>query len=106
MGYQSGQSIIKCPFCGEYAVSAFHRPSFLQAARTSVSAGVKYTYKRKDEVYEIAGDCPKCGAKEKDIYNRVNFKDEKKEVTADEHQKRIERLKAAGFGTKLVNTRR
>ena len=103
--YQSGSSIIKCPFCGEHVISAFHKPSFAQASRTSISAGVKYTYHRKDEVYEIAGDCPKCGAKEKDIYKKVNGLDEDRKVTKEDHQKLLERLKSMGMPTKIERRR-
>lgn len=99
--YQSGQCKIKCPFCGEHVVTAFHKPSFLQASRTSISAGVKYTYQRKEEIYEVCGGCPNCGKSEKEIQNKIDGVEEKK-ITKEEHMKRLERLKAVGLHTKIV----
>jgi hypothetical protein len=104
MGYQSGQFKIKCPFCGQHVVTAFHKPGYRQASRTSISAGVKYTYQRKEETYEVSGGCPSCGKSEKEIQKKVNGVEQKK-ITKEEHMKRLERLKAVGLPTKIVRKR-
>jgi len=82
-------------------VTAFHKPSFLQAKVSRISAGAKTTYSRVDEKYFIQGDCPNCGAKQKDIQKWYDGKGEKKKITKEDYKKIINRLKNQGFPTKI-----
>ena len=100
----SSHAVIRCPFCGKHVVTAFHKPSYRQASRTSISAGVKYTYQRKQETYEVCGGCPNCGKSEKEIQDKIDGVEEKN-ITKEEHMKRLERLKAVGLPTKIVRKR-
>lgn len=63
----SGRALIECPFCHKVGVVAFHKPSFLQAHTSRISAGAKTTYTRIPETYFVQSDCPNCKAKKKDI---------------------------------------
>ncbi len=101
MAYQPGKAIVECPFCHKICVIAFHKPSFLQGKTTRISAGAKTVYKRIDEKYFIQGDCPNCGAKEKDIQKWYDGEGEKKKLTKGDHKKIIERFKKQGLPTRI-----
>ena len=99
--YISGKSVVECPFCHKVGVAAFHKPSFGQGKVSRISNKSATTYSRVDEKYFIQGDCPDCGAKEKDIQKWYDGQGEKEEVTEEEHKKRIKRLKESGLPTRL-----
>ena len=95
MGYQSGKTVMQCPFCKQQAVQCFHRPAYSQAKTSRISGGSKITYTRIPETYEVCGNCPNCGKTKREIQN---FFDGKKEIP---HEERIERLKKAGIPTRI-----
>jgi formate-dependent nitrite reductase cytochrome c552 subunit len=95
-----------CPFCKNGKIKLYFREGFTQSQASSIAAGKKYTKQAVgDKVENVGCDCSECGKTAEEIKKAFD-KGIDKEITPDEHQKRIERLKAAGFGTKLVNTRR
>jgi len=87
------KTIIMCPFCSKEGVTAFHKPSYLQAHTSRISAGAKTTYSRVPDKYLIQSDCPHCGAKQKDIQDWFDGKYKKKLS----HEERIEHLKKMGL---------
>ena len=94
--YITGKATVECPFCKKVAVQAFYKPSFKQAKTSRISAGAKTTFHRVGEKYFIQGDCPNCGAKNKDIQGWYDGKGKKKEVS---HEERLRRIKEAGLPT-------
>jgi len=97
--YITGKSLVECPFCHKMGVVAFHKPSFLQGKVSRISAGSKTTYTRVDEKYFIQGDCPNCGAKQKDIQKWYDGEyEEQKKIS---HKEFLERLKKAGLPTRI-----
>lgn len=85
-------------------MTAFRKPGFFQARRTNISAGVKYTYQRKEETYEVCGSCRNCGKSEKEIQSKIDAI-EKRKITKEEHLGRLERLRAMGLPTKIIEKR-
>lgn len=59
----------------------------MQASSSSISAGKKYTYHRKPEIWEIIEDCPSCGAKKKDI--QAMYDGERKPESKEDRRKRL-----------------
>lgn len=98
--YTTGKSTVECPFCHKTCVSAFHKPSFAQGRVSRISNKSATTYSRQDEKYFIQGDCPNCGAKEKDIQKWYDGQYEK-EMTEEDRQKVIERMKKQGLPTQI-----
>ncbi|MEM5871398.1 MAG: hypothetical protein QW051_00830, partial [Candidatus Aenigmatarchaeota archaeon] len=74
----ANEVIIACPFCGKEGVSAFYKPSYLQARTSRISSGAKTKYYRVPETYIIESDCPHCGAKKKGIQDFFDGKYKKK----------------------------
>lgn len=100
----SGRARVECPFCKKIGVTAFHKPSFLQGKTSRISAGAKTSFHRVRERYFIQGDCPNCGAKNKDLQAWFDgtYQDDKQLS----HEERIRRMKEAGFPTRIeFNTR-
>lgn len=89
----SGKSEVKCPFCGYEGVSAFIKPSYLQAKTTRISRGGKTTYHRVPESIEYQGKCPKCGKTAKEMQKAQNT-GITKQMT---HEERLKRIKEAGL---------
>ena len=89
----SGKAVIECPFCHKIGVVAFHKPSYLQAHTSRISAGAKTKYVRMPESYSIQSDCPHCGAKQKDIQAVFDGKYKKKLS----HKERIKLWKKRGL---------
>jgi hypothetical protein len=54
-------------------------------------------YYRVPESYTVAGDCPNCGAKEKNIRKAIDGEPTRKLT----HEERLRRLKEAGLGTTI-----
>jgi transposase len=100
--YITGKSVVECPFCHKTGVTAFFKPSFAQGSKSSsASAGSKTTYSRVDEKYFIQGDCPNCGAKNKDIQAWYDGQGEEK-LTEEDRKKIIERMKKQGLPTEIT----
>lgn len=59
-------------------MTAFHKPSLLQASRTSISADVRHAHERKEETHEVSGGCPNCGKSEKEIQKKIDGVEEQK----------------------------
>lgn len=89
----SGKARIECPFCHKVEVVAFHKPSYLQAHTSRISAGAKTKYVRMPESYFVQSDCPNCGATKKDIQDYYDGKYKKKMT----HEERLEMLKKRGL---------
>lgn len=87
---------LDCPFCKKAKIKVSFKESFRQASASSISAGKKYTYQKKPEIWIILEDCPNCGAKKQDIQDMYDGK--KKPETKDERKKR---LLAAGIPTEI-----
>ena len=79
---------LQCPFCRKGKVAVNFKEGFIQASASSISAGKKYSYHKKPEVWEILEDCPECGAKKKDI--QAMYDGKKKPETKEERKKRLE----------------
>lgn len=95
--YQSGRAEVKCPFCGKEGIPAFHRPAHKVPHVSRIAGKSATTYHFEHESYEINSDCPKCGAKQKDIQKHYNG-----EVTEKKsHEDRVKRLKDAGLPTQI-----
>jgi len=94
----TGHAEVECPFCHKMGVKAFYKPSYLQARTSRISAGAKITYHRVPESYEIQGDCPHCGAKEKDIQKWYDGEYREKKLS---HKELVERIKKSGLPTKI-----
>lgn len=98
------ENLTNCPFCHKLAIKILHIPFVCNTFSSTCRAGGKTTtYQR--ERFDVLSGCSECGRTMKDIQKAFD-RGESKEITSDEHKKRLERLKAAGFGTKLVTTRR
>ena len=89
----SGKAEIECPFCHKIGVIAFHKPSYLQAHTSRISAGAKTKYVRIPESYFIQSDCPNCGAKKKDIQDYYEGKYRRKLS----HEERLKLWKKRGL---------
>lgn len=96
--YTSGKATVECPFCHKMGVAAFHKPSFAQGKVSRISAGAKTTFTRVDEKYFVQGDCPNCGAKNKDIQAWYDGQYEGKKLS---HEERIKRMKESGMPTRV-----
>lgn len=96
----------KCPFCKKGLIKVYFREGFTQSSASSIAAGKKYTKQAVgDKVENVGSDCPECGKTAEEIKKAFD-KGVDKEITPDEHKKRLERLRAAGFGMQIVNKRR
>ncbi len=87
------EALLKCPFCGKENLKAIHKPSYMQAKTSRISAGAKITYQRVPETYQVVGSCPDCGKTAREIQDRFEGK---KEIP---HEERIARMKNAGIPT-------
>jgi len=85
---------LTCPFCKKAKVKVNFKEGLIQASASSISAGKKYNYHKKPEVWIILEDCPSCGAKKKAIQDMYDGK--KKPETKEERRKRLE---ASGIPT-------
>jgi len=96
--YSQGAAIVECPFCHKVGVAAFYKPSFAQGKVSRISAGAKTTFRRVDEKYFIQGDCPNCGAKNRDIQVWYDGQYEGKRLS---HEERLKRIKDSGLPTRI-----
>lgn len=95
----------KCPFCRKGLIKVYYREGFTQAKASSISAGKKYTKSKVDDSIENVGnDCPECGKSSEEI-KKAYEKGEEREITPEEHKKRLERFKDMGLPTKIVRKR-
>jgi hypothetical protein len=96
------ERIVNCPFCGKMTVKVLHQPFVARANLTKSRLGSGMPRYTKEKT-EVLSGCGGCGKSREDVEKYFN---KEKEVTPDEHKKRLERLRAAGFGTQIVNKRR
>jgi len=65
-GWKS-EAIMECPFCQKLTINAIHKPSYLQAKTSRISAGAKTLYYRVPESYDIKSGCSNCGKSLKEV---------------------------------------
>lgn len=94
----SGHAVVKCPFCGKDVVKAFHKPSYLEHKKSSISAKSRITYYRVPESYAIQGDCPECNAKNRDLQAWYDGTYQENRLS---HEDRVKRIKAAGLAARI-----
>lgn len=97
MVWESGHTLVECPFCKKHVVAAFRRPRHRQGHTSRISAGAKVTFRSVDEKVYVQGDCPNCGAKNQDIQKVYDGKAKK----AVDHAAVVARLRAAGLPTRI-----
>lgn len=93
--YITGKAEVKCPFCGKDGVSAFVKPSYLQAKTSRISSGAKTTYHRVPESIEYQGSCPHCGKTAKEMQDAQKTGVVKKQS----NEERLKRIKESGLPT-------
>ena len=90
-----GEVELDCPFCCKAKIKAHFKEGFLQARKSSISAGSKFTYYKRPDTYMVAEDCPNCHKTHKEIEQAFN-RGITKEVP---HEDRVKRLKDSGLPT-------
>ena len=90
---RKNETELECPFCGEGRVKTFYREGYMQAHTSRISGKSATRSHKKDEIYEVLEDCPRCGAKKKDIQDYFDGKYKKK----ISHEERIAMLKKRGL---------
>ena len=93
------EALIICPFCKALTVKVLHQPFVARAKLTKSRLGSGTPVYTKEKT-EVLSGCDSCGKSAEEIEKHLS---DPKEITPDEHKKRLERLKAAGFGTQIVN---
>jgi sarcosine oxidase delta subunit len=93
MSFQSGKTVIECPFCKKVGIAAFHWPQRREAHVSRISNKSATTYSIKPEKYDILSDCPNCGKTKREIENFFEGKTKEKRT----HEERLERLKKRGL---------
>lgn len=95
---------VTCPFCHKGQINVLYTSEHMSVHTAHAAGKSSRIPNYHGERYEVYSNCPECGKSKSDI--KQVLETGTKPITEDEHKKRIERLKAAGFGTKLVTTRR
>ena len=75
---RKGEIELECPFCKKAKVKVFHKEGYRQAHTSRISGKSTTRSYQKPDYYEVMGDCPKCGAKHKDIQDWYDGKYKKK----------------------------
>lgn len=87
----------KCPFCRKAKVKVFHKEGYIQAKKSHIAAGDRFTFHSMPDTYEVLEDCQKCGKSRKEI-QRVFEMGVTRELT---HKERVERQRKAGLPTRI-----
>lgn len=90
---RKGEIELECPFCNKAKVRVFHKEGYVQAKTSRISAGAKVTRHSVPDHYEVLEDCPRRGARKKDIQDYYDRKYRKKLS----HEERLKLWKKRGL---------
>lgn len=96
--------ILKCPFCGKGDIEVLYVPSSVRFKKGTYGGSKKGVIRSQEKTMVQTNKCPNCGKSDKEIQKKTDGTEEKN-ITKEEHLKRLERLKAMGLPTKIVSKR-
>ena len=95
---------LKCPFCGNAELTVIDVPVFLSFKKGPYGGGKSGISRSAAQTIVQEEKCPSCGKSKRELEKAFET-GETKEYTMEDHKKRLDRMRAMGLPTRIVNKR-